>query len=525
MNRSHAAAAARLLLPSVLTTLGVLGSVPCRCDTGASDNRVWDIARFVANADAVALCRIESVEIVSQPPRFIPPMMGNSTEAVALPGFDGICNLRILQCLKGQVGVPEVEIRSAWPPSPANDPRERYLDRTVLAFLQRQANGHWQLSKGRECLWLIPDDLGNKHEAGATDLQRVTRLILDAAQVPGYEWHLSMLIHSRQPRIADDVRPIAHTADLLLRDMVLSIMIENGAYDAIPEALALNHAPGQNPLGVLSLQAIARVRTEDVIPYYNRLLFNWDVNLRKAGVYGLRDMDLRTDQSSIPYLALTVNDPDVDVAYQAYSQLSKRVPELGAPDVIPYWLSHRQAEIERLQAWWKDEMGGKHNNVPSAAEQAALIRTLGAAGKAGASRNPAEVALFSPAVTVRKAALTLLGESPSVDDIPYLELTLRDPDPGVDYSAYTLRWRLLHLPGTAVPLAHFRTHWQQDSDPERHWWWDELKGDHITDENLRRRVGLGPLKPPPVTEIHAGPASGPGSPRDPQADGHLPGKP
>ena len=35
--------------------------------------------------------------------------------------------------------------------------------------------------------------------------------------------------------------------------------------------------------------------------------------------------------------------------------------------------------------------------------------------------------------------------------------------------------------------------------------------EHITDENLRRRVGLGPLKPSPVTEIHAGTASGPGA--------------
>jgi hypothetical protein len=170
-------------------------------------------------------------------------------------------------------------------------------------------------------------------------------------------------------------------------------------------------------------------------------------------------------------------------------------------------------------------MGGKHNNVPSAAEQAALIRTLGAAGKAGASRNPAEVALFSPAVGVRRVAIAILGESPTADDIPYLDLTLRDPDAGVAYGAYALLWRLLHLPGTAVPLAHFRTHWQQDSDPERHWWWDELNADHITDENLRRRIGLEPLKPSPGTEIHAGPASGPGSPRDPQADGHLPGKP
>jgi HEAT repeat protein len=154
--------------------------------------------------------------------------------------------------------------------------------------------------------------------------------------------------------------------------------------------------------------------------------------------------------------------------------LSEHVPEHGTPDDIPYWSSHRQAEIDRLLAWWKDEMGGKHNNVPSAAEQAALIRTLGAAGKTGASRNPAEVALFSPAVTVRRAAIAILGESPTADDIPYLDLTLRDPDAGVAYGAYALLWRLLHLPGTAVPLAHFRTHWQQDSDPERHWWWDEM---------------------------------------------------
>ena len=137
-------------------------------------------------------------------------------------------------------------------------------------------------------------------------------------------------------------------------------------------------------------------------------------------------------------------------------------------------MSHRPAEIDRLLAWLKDEMDGKHHNVPSAAEQAALIRTLQTAAKTGTSRNAAEVALFSPAVGVRRATINILGESPTVDDIPYLELALRDPDAGVAYSAYTLLWRLLDLPGTAVPLAHFRTHWQQDSDPERHWWWDEM---------------------------------------------------
>jgi len=289
--------------------------------------------------------------------------------------------------------------------------------------------------------------------------------------------------------------------------------------------VALNLALGDNQLGVPSVREMTKVRSRNAVSYLIPLLFSWNVGLRRIAAYALRDIDAHNDQSSIPYLALTIHDPDSDIAYQAYSQLSEHVPELGAPDVIPYWLSHRRAEIDRLMAWWKDEMGGKHNNVPSAAEQAALIRTLGAAGKTGASRNPAEVALFSPAVTVRRAAIAILGESPTADDIPYLDLTLRDPDAGVAYSACTLLWRLLHLPGVAVPLAHFRTHWREDSDAERHWWWDELNGDHVTDENLRRRIGLEPLKPSPGTEIHAGPASGPGSPRDPQADGHLPGKP
>ena len=241
--------------------------------------------------------------------------------------------------------------------------------------------------------------------------------------------------------------------------------------------------------------------------------------------FPLRGEAVRREFPLVPETVVVVRRRDPDVAYQAYSVLSEHVPELGNPDDIPYWLSHRRAEIDRLLAWWKDEMDGKHHDVPSAAGQAALIRALRGAGKTDVSRNPAEVALFSPAVGVRMAAVALLGESPSVDDIPYLELTLRVPDAGAAYSAYALLWRLLHLPGAAVPIAHFKAHWAEDSDPERHWWWDELNADHITDENLRRRIGLGPLKPPPVTEIHAGTASGPGSPQGQQTNGPRPGKP
>ena len=518
MRRTRVAPVPHIVLPTLISLVGVLWR-PCCHGADAPTDGGGLIGKLVSRADAVVLARIEHLEPPQQPVSHGMIVFGGAE--IVPPPPKAAYSLRILQCLKGEVDQTEVEVQAFWPPNPSLNSQQEFVGRTVMAFLRRQPDGRWQGTSDAGLLHLIPDDLARTRDAAGTDLQRVIRVVLSAAKAPGYGNDLDLLRGTRQPGLAAELRVFTLSADLHLRDVALSIMIDNAAFDAIPQAVALNLAPGDNPLGFLSVRAMTKVRSRAAVPYFNPLLFNWNVGLRRTAVYALRDIDAHNDRSSIPYLTLTINDPDPDVAYSAYSQLSKRVPELGNPDDIPYWGTHRRAEIDRLLAWWQDEMDGKHHNAPSASEQAALIRSLQSAGKAGASREPVEVGLFSPAMSVRKAALTLLGKSPSVDDIPYLELTLRDPDAGVAYSAYTLLWRLLRLPRAAVPLAHFQTHWREDTDPERHWWWDELNAEHITDENLRRRMALPSLKLSPVVETHAGP----GSQRDPQTNGPRAGKP
>jgi hypothetical protein len=220
------------------------------------------------------------------------------------------------------------------------------------------------------------------------------------------------------------------------------------------------------------------------------MLVSWDVGDRIIASLMLQRVGGRTNRSSIPYLVLALGDPDDQVAYGAYRMLSELVPDLGVPDDIPYWTRHRRAENERLWLWWNDELNGRHRDVPDPATQSAEIGAVRVPSHQPDQRQRARVALFSPALQVRREAVSAISQAATADDIPFLVLAMYDPDTRIAFQACTLLHRLLKLSGTTQALIHFANHRGEDSAPARSWWQAELRGDHVTDVKLREQIGL-----------------------------------
>jgi HEAT repeat protein len=97
----------------------------------------------------------------------------------------------------------------------------------------------------------------------------------------------------------------------------------------------------------------------------NKTLFEPYPELREAAIVAL---GARADNSSIPYLALALQDPDQKVSYGAY-RLLVRLTGAGKPAAgeAEYAASTDMVKAP-LYAWWADELNGKHLPPPQHTE-------------------------------------------------------------------------------------------------------------------------------------------------------------
>ena len=128
----------------------------------------------------------------------------------------------------------QVDVQAFWPPNPSLNSQQEFVGRTVMAFLRRQPDGRWPGLSNGGILYLIPREVTGAREAAGTDLQRVIHVLMESARAPGYGHNLDLLCGERQPGLAGEMRAFTHSADLHLRDVALSIMIDNAAFDATP---------------------------------------------------------------------------------------------------------------------------------------------------------------------------------------------------------------------------------------------------------------------------------------------------
>ena len=468
----------RALLVAILSCVAVL-----RPSAGCFAGRApWPahssitLADTVREADAVVLARIEA---------FSPP----AEDRRGKPN----CRVRVLECIKGTVAPPEVMIWSlgAYPA----DPRLPMAEKEILVFLEHHPGEEWrEAAMGGE--YVIPDERPRTYEkqVGAP-WQRLVGLVLDTAQVPGYGKVVGLLLGTIDRRIIPGLSALSESPDLQARDQALTCMLQNGDLTTIPKIVKLSHTVQTDPTFWLSVPALHKITSRAAVPYFNRMLLNWDDGLRITAVNELR-FSLPGGQSSIPYLVLALHDSEDQVAYQAYASLSKLAPELGPSDDTVYWARHKRSEIERILSWWRDELNGKNRDVPDAAAQAAEIRAMDPSSS-GDKREVLQLALFSPAIKVRSAAITALGHAHVTADTPYLMLALEDPDVATAFKASEILRGMLKTPGPAPTAEQFGKHRMQDAQPLWDWWHAELRGDHTTNQKLRDQLGLPDLPPPP----------------------------
>ena len=183
-------------------------------------------------------------------------------------------------------------------------------------------------------------------------------------------------------------------------------------------------------------------------------------------------LDHLADKTSIPYLMLALRDPDTQnvIPPSAYGMLHKLIPALGPAQGSGYFAIHRAAEDQHLNAWWSDELNGKHlkpQDKPASTEDTpddpVRLNTL----------------LFVPYAATRQAAIAKLETRADAASIPYLVLALQDPDSSVAYGAYKTLHRLIPSLGTAEGNGAFVASRAAEIQPIYDWWRDELLGKHL----------------------------------------------
>lgn len=284
-----------------------------------------------------------------------------------------------------------------------------------------------------------------------------------------------LLRNAVSPSVVSGLLPYVDDTNLATRDDVLTCMVTNQQVAVIPRIAKLDatlEAQGSNAASVTTLSDF---QTKDAVPYLNPLLFSFAYCLRLNTMLALNNL---ADKTSIPYLMLALRDPDPQkvIPESADGLLHQFNPLLGpAPDLSDsYFEEHRAMEMQNINAWWRDELNGKHLQP---GEKPAVPNSLPDTAQA------LYPLLYALDTAERRATLAKLTPLVDAGSIPYLILALQDQDnqqeASVAYQAYRLLHRLIPSLGQAHSLAQFTADPTTATQPIYAWWQDELMGKHL----------------------------------------------
>lgn len=316
----------------------------------------------------------------------------------------------------------------------------------------------------------IPLDASTGNDNDIT--MQVANLLLPSGPEPSLQLADSYLLRTlTDPQLVVKLIPYLGAPNIYVRDNVLACLAANQQVAVIPRIVQLSASPEFHNHPSNSVPALQSFVVPDSIPYLNPLLFNADYDIRTHAMYALYKI---ADRSSIPYLILALRDPDPqqNISGGAYVALRRLIPALGryVPETGAEFSHNFNTEIRPINAWWNDELSGKHlkpEDKPAATvdipDDPAHLDTL----------------LFVPYAATRQAAMTKLETLADAASVPYLALALQDPDSGVAYGAYKTLHRLIPTLGTAKDKAVFGANRAGESQPIYDWWKDELLGKHL----------------------------------------------
>lgn len=88
-----------------------------------------------------------------------------------------------------------------------------------------------------------------------------------------------------------------------------------------------------------------------------RLLFDSSVVNRRLAVTALQKIGIR---DTVPYLILALQDPDLEISYDAYTILSRLIPNLKEVKDSAAYAINKKGLNQPIYNWWEDELKGAH---------------------------------------------------------------------------------------------------------------------------------------------------------------------
>jgi len=180
----------------------------------------------------------------------------------------------------------------------------------------------------------------------------------DASSIP----YLVLALHDPDPQ-----NVVPYTAYLTLHRIIAKLPKDANDFDYVKpipqkdlmpinvwwddELMGIHFHPTVQVSGRNAKQAIENVEQ------LNMAMFNPNPSARLKSVKTLTSLANRT---SIPFLVLALQDPDIDVAYNAYKILHRLVPALGPAEDAAAFNVKRMAVSQPVYDWWRDELLGKH---------------------------------------------------------------------------------------------------------------------------------------------------------------------
>ncbi len=316
-------------------------------------------------------------------------------------------------------------------------------------------------------------------EEGYTPLDRIYNLLLASMADPSLRrMHAFILRDVADTELVPRLAPYINDPDERVREHVIENMALNQQVSVIPRIVAMSETAWRESKGMYSggpVIMLGKFTVPQARPYLNQALFSPE---QFARINTLSSLSRLADRSSIPYLLLTLFDPEPQKmnAESAYYILHQVLPALGKPLSPEDFWKNRDAETTRLLNWWRDELSGKHPKAPD--EPPAPLIDFERIKPEDAARilNPL---LFEKKPELRRQAAQALQKSGDASSIPYLLLALHDPDDEVSFLAYRTLHHLIAAmpPPTARPL--FEAKREAYTKELFAWWRDELSGKHF----------------------------------------------
>jgi hypothetical protein len=249
------------------------------------------------------------------------------------------------------------------------DPKLEIRDQSSFVLFLNREGDRWTATDGRWPLIPLGKDADipkapfEGSEAEATAL--VVRLMvagLDDPIVRGAT--LKILSKTRSADVATAARKYWDDPDYYVKQAALCCLATNEVVEAIPRIVEMYRGAAARG-GNLGLGAdLQAYHTPEAVPYLNAAMVDSDQALRINAAMALRQNRL-ADKSSIPFLLSAVRNRDLSSS-QAMAMLHDVIPGLGPWAGGRSSAQQREDAIKAAEAWWADELAGKHGDIAPA---------------------------------------------------------------------------------------------------------------------------------------------------------------